>query len=77
MRVIAPAPRTMVYNCKKGIVQCAAVNMPWTGGVEKENLKDIAALTGATVIDNEHVIKMQDVQLHHLGRAKFIKINEF
>jgi len=26
--------------------------MPWTGGVEKENLKDIAALTGATIIDH-------------------------
>ena len=42
----------MVYNVKKGIIQCVAVNMPWTGGVEKDNLKDIAVLTGATVVDN-------------------------
>ena len=46
----------MVYNSKKGIIQCVAVNMPWTGGVEKDNLKDIAMLTGASVVDNEHML---------------------
>lgn len=29
---------TMVYNAKKGIVQCAAVNVPWAAGIEKDNL---------------------------------------
>lgn len=67
----------MVYNSKKGIVQCAAVNIPWAGGVELENLKDIAAMTGATLVDNEHVLKLEDITLEHFGRAKFIKINEY
>lgn len=50
---------TMVYNSKKGIVKCCAVNIPWAGGVELENLKDIAAMTGATVVDNEHMLTIR------------------
>jgi len=42
----------MIYNNMKGIVSCAAVNIPWAGGIEIENLKDIAVMTGATLIDN-------------------------
>lgn len=68
---------TMVYNCTKGIVNCVAVNMPWTGGVEKENLNDVAIITGATIIDNGYGIKLEDVEMKHFGRAKFIKVNEF
>ena len=67
----------MVYNSKKGIIQCVAVNMPWTGGVEKDNLKDIAVLTGATVVDNEHMLTTPQVRLEHLGRAALIKVNEY
>jgi len=67
----------MIYNSKKGIVQCAAVNIPWAGGVEFENLKDIAAMTGATLVDNEHVLKLEEIELKHFGRCKFIKMNEY
>lgn len=52
---------TMIYNNNKGIVECCAVNVPWMAGIEKEMLLDIASQTGATVIDNEHDIKLQDV----------------
>jgi len=47
---------TLVYNAKKGIVKCCAVNIPWAAGVELEQLRDIAAMTGATVVDNEHML---------------------
>jgi chaperonin GroEL len=51
---LQPEPlSTMVYNNEKGIVQCAAINMPWMANIQKEQLKDIAAMTGATLIDNE------------------------
>lgn len=53
----------MVYNMQKGIVQCAAVNIPWTGGLETDNLKDIATVTGATLIDNEHEHLLREVSL--------------
>ena len=40
---------TLVYNNKKGIVSCTAVNIPWTGGVEQENLKDVAVMTEVSI----------------------------
>lgn len=52
---------TMIYNNVKGIVMSAAVNIPWSAGIELENLKDIAALTGATIIDNEHNYLLEEV----------------
>jgi hypothetical protein len=51
----------MIYNCKKGIIKCIAVNIPWAAGIEKENLEDIAILTGATLVDNEHILNLKDV----------------
>ena len=50
---------TMVYNSKKNIVKCCAVNIPWAAGIELESLRDIAAMTGATVVDNEHMLTMR------------------
>ena len=68
---------TMVYNSMKGIVSCAAVNIPWAGGVERDSLEDIAALTGATLVDNEHNLLLSEVELKHFGRAKHIKVTEY
>lgn len=42
----------MVYNNKKGDTQSCAINIPFLVGLEKEVLKDIAILTGATLVDN-------------------------
>lgn len=68
---------TLVYNNIKGIVSCAAVNIPWAGGVELEQLKDIAVMTGATIVDNEHMLTLPQVRMEHFGTAKFTKINEY
>lgn len=51
----------MIYNCKKGILKCIAVNIPWAAGIEKDNLEDIAILTGATMVDNLHFLNIKDV----------------
>jgi chaperonin GroEL len=59
----------MVYNNKSGNIKCAAVNVPWSGGFEQDNLKDIAVMTGATVVDNDMVLELKDVEFEHLGRA--------
>ena len=60
---------TMVYNARKGIVQCAAVNIPWAAGLEQDTLQDIALMTGATLIDNQHNLFVEDVKLEHFGRC--------
>lgn len=59
----------MVYNNKSGSLKTAAVNIPWSGGMETETLKDIAAMTGATVVDNQHYLELKDVELEHFGSA--------
>lgn len=65
----------MVYNNSKGNVHCCAVNVPWMAHLEKEFLKDIAIQTGATIIDNEYGIKLEDVKIEHFGSAKNIVID--
>ena len=67
----------MIYNNTKGIMSSAAINIPWAGGVEIENLKDIALLTGATLIDNKHDILLEDIKLEHFGKCKHIKVTEY
>ena len=39
-------------------------------------LKDVAAQTGATLIDNEYNIKLEEVALDHFGSAKKIVVDE-
>ena len=34
-------------------------------------------MTGATVVDNEHMLTTRQVRMEHFGRANFIKINEY
>ena len=69
---------TMVYNNRKEIVESCAVNIPWLAGVEKEMLKDIAVMTGATLVENknEFTVNLEDVELKHFGTAQNIKIDE-
>ena len=67
---------TMIYNNQKDILQSCAVNVPWAAGVQKESLKDIATMTGATIVDNEHILKLEDVELKHFGSAKSVQIDE-
>jgi len=67
---------TMVYNNRKDIVESVAVNVPFLAGVEKENLKDIATMTGATLIDNERFGLMLDkLELKHLGSANNVRVD--
>lgn len=66
---------TMIYNNSKDILQCCAVNIPWSGGMQTESLKDIAVMTGATLIDDEHNLRLADVELKHFGSAKKVQID--
>ena len=49
--------------------------MPWTAGYEKDLLTDLAVHTGATVVDNEFKLKLEQVTLDHFGSAKKIVID--
>jgi len=63
---------TLVVNTIRGIVKVCAVKAPGFGDRRKEMLKDIAVLTGGTVIAEEVGLSLEKATLNDLGRAKKI-----
>jgi len=70
------ANATLVVNKIRGTLQCCAVKAPGYGDRRKEILTDIATLTGGKLISEDLGIKLENVQLADLGRAKTIKIDK-
>src|SRR5467141_4387958 len=67
---------TLVVNKLRGTLQCAAVKAPGFGDRRKAMLEDIAILTGGKVISEDLGIKLENVKLEDLGRAKKITIDK-
>ena len=67
---------TLVVNKIRGTLQCCAVKAPGFGDRRKAMLEDIAILTGGKVIAEELGIKMENITLQDLGRAKRIVIDK-
>ncbi|MDD3862129.1 MAG: chaperonin GroEL [Candidatus Gracilibacteria bacterium] len=61
---------TLVLNKLRGAFSVLAVKAPGFGDRRKEMLKDIAVLTGATVISEEIGLKLDHAELEHLGEAR-------
>ena len=67
---------TLVVNKIKGILKCAAVKAPGYGDRRKAMLEDIAILTGGRMIAEETGIKLENIKLNDLGRAKKVIISK-
>ena len=67
---------TIVLNKLRGVFTCVAVKAPGFGDRRKEMLRDIAILTGGTVITEELGLDLKDATVAQLGRARQIKINK-
>src|SRR6186713_1799422 len=67
---------TLVVNKLRGTLQVAAVKAPGFGDRRKEMLKDIAVLTGGEVVSEELGIKLENVTLSDLGKAKTVSIDK-
>ncbi|AHG49153.1 molecular chaperone GroEL (plasmid) [Rhizobium leguminosarum bv. trifolii CB782] len=67
---------TLVVNKLRGGLKIAAVKAPGFGDRRKAMLEDIAILTGGTVISDDLGIKLENVTLNMLGRAKKITIEK-
>jgi chaperonin GroEL len=67
---------TLVVNKLRGTLQCAAVKAPGFGDRRKAMLEDIAILTGGKAITEDLGIKLENVKLDDLGRAKKITIDK-
>ncbi len=67
---------TLVLNRLKGILNIAAVKAPGFGDRKKEMLKDIAILTGGTVITEELGLSLDKAELDQLGQAARVVIDK-
>jgi chaperonin GroEL len=67
---------TLVVNKLRGTLQVCAVKAPGFGDRRKAMLEDIAILTGGKVISEDLGIKLENVKLEDLGRAKKITVDK-
>ncbi|MCH4561390.1 chaperonin GroEL, partial [Mesorhizobium jarvisii] len=67
---------TLVVNKLRGGLKVAAVKAPGFGDRRKAMLEDIAILTGGTAISEDLGIKLENVTLNMLGRAKKVSIEK-
>lgn len=67
---------TLVVNKLRGTFDCVAVKAPGFGDRRKEMLKDIAILTGGTVISEELGYDLKDATVDMLGSANTVKVDK-
>ena len=67
---------TLIVNRLRGTFTCVAVKAPGFGDRRKDMLRDIAILTGGTVISEEVGIELKDATMDMLGSARQIKVTK-
>ena len=67
---------TLVVNKLRGTLQCCAVKAPGFGDRRKAMLEDVATLTGGKAITEDLGIKLENIKLEDLGRAKKIVVDK-
>ncbi len=67
---------TLVVNKLRGTLKCCAVKAPGFGDRRKAMLEDIAILTGGRVISEDLGIKLENIKLNDLGRAKRVTVDK-
>jgi chaperonin GroEL len=67
---------TLVVNKLRGTLQVCAVKAPGFGDRRKAMLEDIAVLTGGRLISEDLGIKLENIKLEDLGRAKRITVDK-
>ena len=67
---------TILLNKLRGTFNCVAIKAPGFGDRRKRILEDIAAVTGAQVIDKDFGMTMADAKIDMLGHAKTVKVTK-
>ncbi|MGA2839679.1 MAG: chaperonin GroEL [Steroidobacteraceae bacterium] len=67
---------TLIVNQIRSVLKSAAVKAPGFGDRRKAILQDIAVLTGGQLISEELGVKLEDVELAQLGRAKRVVVDK-
>jgi chaperonin GroEL len=74
--VESEALAALVVNRLRGVLQVCAVKAPGFGDRRKAMLGDIAILTGGTFISEDLGVKLENVALEQLGRAKTVRVEK-
>ena len=74
--VEAEALQMLVVNKLRGLIEVCAVKAPGFGDRRKAMLGDIATLTGGTFISDDLGIKLENVELEHLGEADQVSVEK-
>lgn len=67
---------TFIASVANGNISGASILPPYYGNVRREFFLDLAALTGATVIDKDQGDELEAVSLEHLGQAESVEITK-
>ncbi|RDB64665.1 chaperonin GroEL [Gordonibacter sp. 28C] len=67
---------TILLNKLRGTFNCVAIKAPGFGDRRKRILEDIAAVTGAQVIDKDFGMTLADAKVEMLGHAKTVKVTK-
>jgi chaperonin GroEL len=67
---------TLVVNKLRGTLNTVAVKAPGFGDRRKEMLKDVAVLTGGEVVSEDLGVKLENLTLEQLGRAKRVSVDK-
>lgn len=67
---------TILLNRLRGTLNCVAIKAPGFGDRRKRILEDIAAVTGAQVIDKDFGMTMADATVELMGHAKTVKVSK-
>lgn len=70
------AAATLIVNKLRGTFTCVAVKAPGFGDRKKAMLEDIATLTGGNIVAEELGIKLENMTLNMLGRARQVRITK-
>jgi len=67
---------TLVVNKLRGVLNICAVKAPGFGDRRKAMLGDLAVLTGGTLVSEDLGLKLENLNIEHLGRAKQITVDK-
>ena len=74
--VESEALATLVVNKLRAGIKVCAVKAPGFGDNRKATMQDLAVLTGGTVVSEEIGMKLEEVQMNHLGKCKKILVTK-
>lgn len=67
---------SLILNKVKGGFPCVAIKAPGFGDRRREQLEDIALLTGGTVVDPSAGMKLKDTTMNELGTAEYVEVTK-